>query len=121
MRVGLYARVSTDEQHTLPMQLEALNQYVQHRGWIIKFAVEDVGSGASERPQREQLLKAARKREADAILVWRLDRWGRSLADLVITLKELQDFAGRVCLANRSLGFNHRYRQNYGRVTGGIC
>lgn len=91
MRVGLYARVSTDEQHTLPMQLEALNHYVQHRGWSIKFTVEDIGSGASDRPQREQLLKAARKREIDAILVWRLDRWGRSLADLVTSLKELQD------------------------------
>jgi DNA invertase Pin-like site-specific DNA recombinase len=91
MRVGLYARVSTDEQHTLPMQLEALNNYVQHRGWNTKFMVEDVGSGVSERPKREQLLKAARKREIDVILVWRLDRWGRSLADLVTTLKELQD------------------------------
>lgn len=91
MRVGLYARVSTDEQHTLPMQLEALNNYVQHRGWSVKFTVEDIGSGASDRPQREQLLKAARKREIDAILVWRLDRWGRSLADLVTSLKELQD------------------------------
>jgi DNA invertase Pin-like site-specific DNA recombinase len=73
------------------MQLEALNHYVQHRGWSTKLTVEDIGSGASDRPQREQLLKAARKREIDAILVWRLDRWGRSLADLVTSLKELQD------------------------------
>lgn len=91
MRVGLYARVSTDEQHTLPMQLEAMTQYVQHRGWSINLPVEDIGSGASDRPRREQLIKAARKREIDVILVWRLDRWGRSLADLVTSLKELQD------------------------------
>ena len=38
-------------------------------------------------PQRH--LKAARRREIDVIIVWRLDRWGRSLADLVVTLKEL--------------------------------
>jgi len=53
--------------------------------------IKDVGSGASDRPQREQLMQAARRREVDAILVWRLDRWGRSLADLVLTLKELSE------------------------------
>ena len=41
------------------------------------------------RPKREELLKAARRRELDRIVVWRLDRWGRSLLDLVITLHEL--------------------------------
>jgi DNA invertase Pin-like site-specific DNA recombinase len=45
--------------------------------------VEDVRSGAGERPQREELIKAARRRQIDAILVWRLDRWGRSLFDLI--------------------------------------
>ncbi len=53
--------------------------------------IKDVGSGASDRLQRQVLLKAARRRELDAILVWRLDRWGRSLADLVTTLKELTE------------------------------
>jgi len=53
--------------------------------------VEDIGSGVKERPQREKLLVAARKREIDAILVWKLDRWGRSLTDLVTTLQELSE------------------------------
>jgi putative DNA-invertase from lambdoid prophage Rac len=48
-----------------------------------------VGSGAGERPQREELIKAARRRQIDAILVWRLDRWGRSLLDLIGSLQEL--------------------------------
>src|ERR1035438_6103095 len=47
-------------------------------------------TGASEREQRQQLLAAARRREIDVVLVWRLDRWGRSVADLVSTLQELQ-------------------------------
>lgn len=42
-----------------------------------------------ERPQRENLITAARRREIDAVLVWKLDRWGRSLTDLVTTLHEL--------------------------------
>ncbi len=91
MRVGLYARVSTQDQQTLPMQMSAMRSYIEHRGWKIVYEVEDVGSGASERPKREPLIKAARRREIDAILVWRLDRWGRSLADLVVTLKELSE------------------------------
>jgi putative DNA-invertase from lambdoid prophage Rac len=91
VRVGLYARVSTQDQKTLPMQLRALRTYVRQRGWTIGLQIKDVGSGASDRSQREQLMQAARRRELDAILVWRLDRWGRSLADLVVTLKELAE------------------------------
>ena len=88
-RAGLYARVSTHDQQTLPMQMRAMKAYVAQRGWSIALQVEDVGSGASERPKRELLLDAARRQKIDAILVWRLDRWGRSLPDLVVTLHEL--------------------------------
>ncbi len=91
VRVALYARVSTHDQQTLPMQLEALRSYAVQRGWEIAAEIRDVGSGSIERPRREQLLKAARRREIDAVLVWRLDRWGRSVADLVLTLKELNE------------------------------
>jgi putative DNA-invertase from lambdoid prophage Rac len=89
MRVGLYARVSTHDQQTLPLQMQAMQQYVQTRGWQVVLEVQEVSSGAVQRPQREPLLKAARRRELDAILVWRLDRWGRSLVDLIATLEEL--------------------------------
>ena len=88
-RVGLYARVSTHDQQTLPMQTGAMREYAGRRGWHVELVVEDVGSGASERPKREGFLAAARRREIDVILVWRLDRWGRSLVDLVNTLREL--------------------------------
>jgi DNA invertase Pin-like site-specific DNA recombinase len=64
--------------------------YAQQRGWSIVLMVEDVGSGARERHQRQALLRAARRRAIDAVVVWRLDRWGRSVADLVGTLHELQ-------------------------------
>ena len=48
-----------------------------------------MGLGATTRPKRGTLIEAARRREVDLILVWRLDRWGRSLVDLVSTLQEL--------------------------------
>jgi putative DNA-invertase from lambdoid prophage Rac len=90
MKLGCYARVSTCEQQTLTLQRDAMVAYAQQRGWAIVLMVEEVGSGARERQQRQELLRAARRRAIDAIVVWRLDRWGRSVADLVGTLHELQ-------------------------------
>ena len=88
-RVGLYARVSTFDQHTIPLQIRALREYAARRGWTISMQVKEVGSGAAQRELREKLLDAARRREIDVVLVWRLDRWGRSVADLLATLQEL--------------------------------
>jgi putative DNA-invertase from lambdoid prophage Rac len=90
LRVALYARVSTHDQQTLPLQIRALNEYAAKRGWTIAAQIKEVGSGASQRELREALIATARRREIDVVLVWRLDRWGRSVADLVSTLQELQ-------------------------------
>jgi DNA invertase Pin-like site-specific DNA recombinase len=91
MRAALYARVSTNDQQTLGLQAEAMTAYIKGRGWDLMRQVKDIGSGAKERPAREGLLKAARRREVDVVAVWRLDRWGRSLPDLVVTLRELTE------------------------------
>lgn len=90
-QVGLYARVSTLDQQTLSMQMRALREYAANRGWTVAMQVKEVGFGAVAREQRQQLIDAARRREIDVVLVWRLDRWGRSLMDLVTTLQELND------------------------------
>jgi putative DNA-invertase from lambdoid prophage Rac len=89
-RAGLYARVSTSDQQTIPLQIRALREYAVRRGWTIALQVKEVGSGASERQLREKLLESARRREIDVVLVWRLDRWGRSVTDLLATLQELE-------------------------------
>ena len=90
LRAALYARVSTHDQQTLPLQIRALREYAAKRNWTIVTQIKEVGSGASQRELRQTLLAAARRREIDVVLVWRLDRWGRSVADLVNTLQELQ-------------------------------
>jgi putative DNA-invertase from lambdoid prophage Rac len=89
-RAGLYARVSTNDQQTLPMQSRAMREYAARRGWTITVQVREVNSGAAKREAREKLLEAARRREIDLVLVWRLDRWGRSVTDLLETLQELE-------------------------------
>ena len=88
-RAGLYARVSTNDQQTLAMQSRAMREYAARRGWRVAVQVREVNSGAAKREAREKLLEAARRREIDVVLVWRLDRWGRSVTDLLATLQEL--------------------------------
>jgi len=91
LRVGLYARVSTHDQQTIKLQMEEMRTYAKRRDWHIAFEVKDIKSGASERIKREDLLKSARRRDIDVIVVWKLDRWGRSLPDLVTSLSELTE------------------------------
>ena len=91
MQVAIYARVSTHDQQTLPLQLKAMHDYAKKRGWKVTREIQEVGSGAKTRPKREELLKDARRRQVDAILVWRLDRWGRSVSDLIGTIRDLTD------------------------------
>jgi len=90
VRAALYARVSTQDQQTLPMQNRAMREYAARRGWAIAMQVKEVGSGALRRQRREKVIEAARRREIDVVLVWRLDRWGRSVTDLLATLQELE-------------------------------
>jgi hypothetical protein len=72
------------------MQSRALREYAVRRGWTITVQIREVGSGAVKREAREKLLEAVRRRDIDVVLVWRLDRWGRSVTDLLATLQELE-------------------------------
>lgn len=74
MKVSLYSRVSTHDQQTLSLQQKAMREYAKKRGWNIALQIKEVGSGAKTRPQREELMKAARRREVDVVIVWRLGR-----------------------------------------------
>jgi len=90
-KVAIYARISKHDQQTLPIQVKQLRAYAKRRSWVVSLVVKDTGSGAKERDQREELLDRARRREIDIILVWKLDRWGRSVTDLLATLQELTE------------------------------
>ncbi|MBK9156407.1 MAG: recombinase family protein [Chloracidobacterium sp.] len=98
--------MSTHDQQTLPMQLKQMKEYIRNRNWKLAIEVQEIGSGAKTRPRREELLKMARRREIDAVLVWKLDRFGRSLADLITTLNELRDIGVTFISLTESLDFS---------------
>ena len=90
-RVALYARVSTLNGQDPEMQLSELREYASRRGWTITSEYVDQGvSGSKEsRPQLNQLMADAHRRTFDAVLVWKIDRFGRSLKHLVNALADL--------------------------------
>ena len=68
-----------------------MRKYVKDRGWRVVLEVKDVGSGASARPKRDEIMIAARRREIDTVVVWKLDRLGRSLKNLIEIIQVLTD------------------------------
>jgi DNA invertase Pin-like site-specific DNA recombinase len=92
MRAALYARVSTHAGQDPTMQILELREYCERRRWDIGGEFIDIGvSGSKERrPQLDQLLAACRKRRFDAVVVYRYDRFARSLRQLVNALGEFE-------------------------------
>lgn len=89
MKAAIYARVSTADQ-TCENQLRELRSYCEARGLVATEYVDQGVSGAKEsRPALDALLKDAKRRKFDAVIVWRLDRLGRNLRHLILTLDEL--------------------------------
>jgi DNA invertase Pin-like site-specific DNA recombinase len=81
MRLALYARVSTTDQHLDP-QLDELRAYAARRGCDVSEFSDVLSGKRSARPGLDALLGAARRRQVDGVVVVRLDRLARSLADL---------------------------------------
>src|ERR1043166_8198716 len=95
MKVAVYARFSTADQHN-EVQIRELTEYVQRRGWEIAGTYTDQMSAAKgKRPGLNRLMADARLRWFDAVLVWKLDRFGRSLVNCVAGIQELAAFGIR--------------------------
>lgn len=90
MRAALYARISTKDQHSIPMQIDAMRNYCKLREWQIVAEIEEAESGKkTDRAGRDRVIKLARSGKIDVIVVWKLNRWGRSTVDLLLTLDDL--------------------------------
>lgn len=90
MKAFLYARVSTSNGQNPEMQINELRDYCNRRGFDVAGEFVDAGiSGSKERrPQLDAMLSAARKRKCDAVVVYRFDRFARSMRQLVNALAE---------------------------------
>jgi putative DNA-invertase from lambdoid prophage Rac len=92
MRVAIYARVSTADQDC-DRQLWELRAFARRLGTEVVGTFKETASGAkNDRAERKKVLALAQAREIDAVLVWELSRWGRSLLDLIETLQSLQSW-----------------------------
>jgi putative DNA-invertase from lambdoid prophage Rac len=104
MRAAIYARVSTVDQHC-EMQIKELREYCARRGWEIAGEYVDTGwSGAkADRPEINRLKQDARERRFDVVLVWKLDRWGRSVVDCLNSVEELRRLGVRWIAVTQNL------------------
>jgi len=90
-RCVAYLRVSTQDQ-SCEIQREEIKNYINYRGWVLIESHEDKATGTNgNRPQLQALLKAAKSRVFDVVVVWKLDRFFRSLKDIVTTLHEFTE------------------------------
>jgi DNA invertase Pin-like site-specific DNA recombinase len=88
MRISIYARVSTVDQDCA-QQLTALREYAVARGWEPTEYVDTISGTKDKRPAMDRLMADARARRVDAIAVWKIDRWGRSMPHFVSSVQEL--------------------------------
>jgi DNA invertase Pin-like site-specific DNA recombinase len=92
-RAALYLRVSTDKQTVQNQELQ-LRQVAERRGWEVVEVYDDAGisgaKGRADRPGLDRMLNDASRRHFDIVLVWAIDRLGRSLIDLLGTIQHLE-------------------------------
>ncbi|HEV8535277.1 MAG TPA: recombinase family protein [Candidatus Limnocylindria bacterium] len=90
----IYTRVSTDRQQdgaSLEVQLEQCRRYCEAHGLIVAAEFRDVLSGLNpDRPKYRQAIELARSKQVDKLIVWRLDRLGRDLAEYATQLRDLK-------------------------------
>ncbi len=90
-RAAIYARVSTADQNP-QLQLDELERYATARSLTVvaKYVDHGVSGAKSSRPELDALMAAARLRQFDALLVWKLDRLARSVRHLTTVAAELE-------------------------------
>ncbi len=120
-RAAIYARVSSKEQSTGAQESE-LREYAKSRGWTLQKVYTDQGvSGVKDsRPALDELMRDCRRRKADVVVVWKFDRFARSLRQLVTALEEFRrlgiDFVSRTEAIDTSIPSGELVFQIFGAV-----
>jgi|ERR1051326_1661186 DNA invertase Pin-like site-specific DNA recombinase len=107
--VAIYARVSTKDQHC-DMQLTDLRAHAGRMGWKIAAEYVETASGkaGARRPEQRKLLADAGGRKFDAVLVWRIDRFGRSISDFVQNVQTLDAAGVRFIVPSQGIDTDQR-------------
>jgi putative DNA-invertase from lambdoid prophage Rac len=100
---AIYARVSTDDQNA-DMQLAEVRQYAGRQGWdVLEFVDKGVSGMKRSRPGLDACMNAARLKQVDIVLVWKLDRFGRSLSNLIENILLLDSYGVRFISVTQGL------------------
>lgn len=104
LRIAIYARVSSQDQHC-ELQLSELRGYCQRCGWtdVAEYVEKVSGKAGQKRPMLDQLLADARLKKVDIVLVWKIDRFGRSLQEFVERVRALDDMGVRFIAPNQGI------------------
>lgn len=91
-KIAVYCRISTAEQNT-DMQIDGLREFAAQRGWTIVREFVDVGISGSKdrRPSLDEMMRDARRRRFSVVVVWKFDRFARSVRHLVTALDEFRE------------------------------
>ncbi len=108
MNAAIYARVSTTDQNA-ELQIREVNDYATKQGWEVVATYQDTTSGAkANRPALNRVMDDARARKLDCLLVWKLDRFGRSLADCLNNIRTLENHGVRFIAVTQGLDTDQR-------------
>jgi DNA invertase Pin-like site-specific DNA recombinase len=90
LKIGIYARVSTTDQNC-DLQLTELRQFASAKGWNVigEFVDTGVSGKRNSRPALDELMKLVRTRKVDTVICTKIDRFGRSVLNLKVSLDEL--------------------------------
>ncbi len=104
MRIALYARVSTVDQHC-EVQLRELREYCKRRGWKKPAEYVDAGFSGSKasRPALDKMMRDASEHQFDCVLVWKIDRFSRSVLNLMQQLQQLEAYGVRFIATTQSI------------------
>lgn len=105
---AIYARVSTAEQ-SLERQVQDLTRYAERSGYrVIGIFLESASGKKDNRPERAKVMRLAKLREIDKILVTELSRWGRSTADVINSVDVLHHYkVSLLCLSGLSFDLDN--------------
>ena len=104
MKVAIYIRTSKIDQHPENQRLE-LEEYAKRKGFDYKI-FEEQESTRKTRPIKQDVLMELRRFKYDALLIWKLDRWGRSISELVTDLKELTEKGIKIISLKESIDYS---------------